>query len=135
MVRLRHHDSGAAHHRLYRDLFRPEEHAVRRLAALGAVLLALAGCGTLGSHPGIQGNINTAQTYVDTGFGIVSVCIAAHLPICASPSFVAGVAQARAVVDEAMQQARDIAASDPTQAQTLLRVAMNAVLLFYSLKP
>jgi hypothetical protein len=106
------------------------------LASLGLALLMLGGCSALGSQPvkNIQGNIDTAQTYVDTGFNIVGVCIAAHLPICSSPSFASGVAQARTVVDEAMQQARDLAASDPTQAQTLLRVAMNAVLLFYSLK-
>lgn len=104
------------------------------LTALGLAMLMLSGCGSLGSQTSIEGNIDTAQTYVDTGFNIVGVCIAAHLPICSSPSFASGVAQARTVVDEAMQQARDLAASDPTQAQTLLRVAMNAVLLFYSLK-
>lgn len=98
-----------------------------------AGVLFLAGCSSSGTAgPGVQGNIDTAQRYVTVAIAAADACVAAQIPFCVQN--VGKIDEAKAVAAEALRQARDIAASDPTQAQTLLRVAMNAVLLFYSFR-
>lgn len=97
-----------------------------------ALLLATFLSACAGSSANVQGNIDTAQRYVTIAIATADACVAAQVPFCVKN--VGKIDEAKAVAIEALQQAREIAASDPMQAQTLLRVAMNAVLLFYSLK-
>lgn len=84
------------------------------------------------SRDDIAGHIATAEQYVSVAIIAADACIAAKVPFCMANA--TRIDQAKAVAREALAQAREIAATDATQAQTLLRVAMNAVLLFYSFK-
>ncbi len=80
----------------------------------------------------ITSHIATAERYVSIAVIAADACIAAKVPFCVANAD--KIDEAKAVAREALQQAKTLAATDGTQAQTLLRVAMNAVLLFYSFK-
>lgn len=92
----------------------------------------LSACAAGNAGTGISGHIATAEGYVNVAITAADACVAARIPFCVENA--AQIDQAKAVAREALAEAKVIAMSDPTQAQTLLRVAMNAVLLFYSLK-
>lgn len=119
------------------------KHIGPKLRSIGIlVFLVLAGCGSAGALPKppdttpIQQHIDTAASYINAGFALVDTCIAAKLPLCSSPAFQAGVATAKAVATEALAEAKKQAAqgADADLVQTTLRVGMNAILLFYTLK-
>lgn len=99
-----------------------------------AMILFLSGCASSagGVREDISGHIATAERYVGVAVVAADACVAARVPFCVEHA--RDIGQAKAVAAEALSEAKAIAAADPTQAQTLLRVAMNAVLLFYSLK-
>lgn len=113
-------------------------HPLVTCASIGVTLALmatfLAGCASSagGVRQDISGHIATAERYVGVAAVAADACVAAQVPFCVAHA--ADIAQAKAVAAEALNEAKAIAAADPTQAQTLLRVAMNAVLLFYSLK-
>jgi len=88
--------------------------------------------GNNASRSDITGHIATAERYVQVAFIAADACVTTKIPFCVAHAD--DIAKAKQVATEALTEAKDIASSDPTQAQTLLRVAMNAVLLFYSLK-
>jgi hypothetical protein len=88
------------------------------------------------SDVAVARNIAYAEGYVAVAKAAATTCIALRLPICSSPAFIAGVAKAKAVADEALAEAKAYPVNGSTQDRinAALRVAMNAVLLFYSLK-
>jgi hypothetical protein len=103
------------------------------------VFLVLAGCATPPPVPGqtpLQQHIAIAEDYVTTGFRLVDICIAAPIPLCKGAAFLAGVEKAKAIAREALAESKQQAAdgADPDLVQTTLRISMNAVLLFYSLR-
>lgn len=121
-------------------------HPLPTLAAFALALLflggMLGGCAP-GSVPAQQGdtsaisrNIATAEGFVRTAETAANACIAVRLPICSSPAFIDGVRKAEAVADEALAEAKAYPVDGSTQDKinAALRVAMNAVLLFNSLK-
>lgn len=113
------------------------KHIGPKLRSIGVlVFLVLAACSTPGTATDIPSQINTASSYVMIAEGIADTCVALKLPVCSSPAVVAGIAKAKQVADEALAEARaypvDGTAQDKISAA--LRVAMNAVLLFYSWK-
>lgn len=77
-------------------------------------------------------HIATAEQYVTIAIAAADTCVAARVPFCVAN--VGKIDEAKSVAREALAEAKAIAATDATQAQTLLRVAMNAVLLFYSFR-
>lgn len=109
------------------------------LAALALLGTFLAGC-TPAAVPAppsdISRNIATAEGFVRTAEAAADTCIALRLPMCSSPAFVDGVHKAKAVADEALAEAKAYPVGGSTQDKinATLRVAMNAVLLFYSLR-
>ncbi len=112
-------------------------------AALALLGTFLAGCTPAGvpAQPGgdprgISRNIAYAEGFVRTAEAAADTCIALRLPICSSPAFIAGAAKAKAVADEALAEAKAYPVGGSTQDKinAALRVAMNAVLLFYSLR-
>lgn len=105
---------------------------MRKFIAAAALSLLLAACSAGTAQTDIQSHLDTAQRYVTVAVAAADACVAAQIPFCVQN--VGKIDEAKAVAIEALRQAREIAASDPTQAQTLLRVAMNAVLLFYSFR-
>lgn len=112
-------------------------HPFATLASIGIALALLggflSGCAASGSsREDISGHIATAERYVAVAFVAADACVVAQIPFCVQHAV--AIDEAKAVATEALSEAKAIAASDPTQAQTLLRVAMNAVLLFYSLR-
>ncbi|OWJ67462.1 hypothetical protein [Inquilinus limosus] len=119
----------------------PVATGVAFLAAL-AVIGFLSGCAPAagGAAPadtsGIQKNIAYAEGYVAVGKAAAATCIALKLPVCSSPAFADGVAKASAVADQAIAEAKSYPIDGSTQDKinAALRVAMNAVLLFYSLR-
>lgn len=108
------------------------------LCAAVAGSLLLGGCATPrpGDTSGIQKNIAYAEGYVAVAKAAAATCIALRLPVCSSPAFVAGVAKATAVADEAIAEAKSypVDGSTADKINAALRVAMNAVLLFTSLR-
>ncbi|WP_343714038.1 hypothetical protein [Inquilinus sp.] len=121
-------------------------HPLVTCAAIGITLVLLgsflSGCAPSGgaAQPadtsGVQKNIAYAEGYVAVGKAAAATCIALKLPVCSSPAFADGVARATAVADEAIAEAKSYPINGTTQDKinAALRVAMNAVLLFYSLK-
>lgn len=108
-----------------------------KLRSLGVLIfLVLAACATPGATVDIPSQINTATSYVTIAEGIAGTCVALKLPVCSSPAVIAGIAKAKQVADEAIAEARAYPVDGTTQdkIQAALRVAMNAVLLFYSWK-
>lgn len=106
-----------------------------RLLCFLAVLAA--GCAATPSQSGdVTKNIATAEMFVMTAEMTVDTCIALKIPVCTSPVFLAGVRQAKAVAAEALAEAKSFPIDGSTQDKinAALRVAMNAVLLFNSLK-
>lgn len=109
------------------------------LLFLGGALVGCAPAGG-GAQPadtsGIQKNIAYAEGYVAVGKAAAATCIALKLPVCSTPAFANGVAKASAVADEAIAEAKSYPISGSTQDKinAALRTAMNAVLLFYSLR-
>lgn len=97
--------------------------------------LSITAC-TPGVTADIPTQIATADTYVQGALTIADTCVALHLPICSSPALVAGIATARKVATEALAEAKAFPIDGTTQDKisAALRVAMNAVLLFYSFK-
>jgi hypothetical protein len=117
---------------------RMRSHPIATLTSIGITLALLgtflAGCAAPagGVREDVSGHIATAERYVSVAVVAADACVAAQVPFCVEHA--SDIGQAKAVAAEALSEAKAIAAADPTQAQTLLRVAMNAVLLFYSLK-
>lgn len=111
---------------------------VLALAVIGFLVgcAPAAGSGQPADTSGIQKNIAYAEGYVAVGKAAAATCIALKLPVCSSPGFAAGVAKASAVADEAIAEAKAYPINGSTQDKinAALRVAMNSVLLFYSLK-
>jgi ABC-type hemin transport system substrate-binding protein len=110
---------------------------MRKLIPLAMLATFLSGCGT-GLDPnkpvdsaGVLANIQTAQTFVSVATAGAEACILSKLAFCVTNAD--KIRQAEAIATEALGQAKDIASTDATQAQTLLRVAMNALLIFSSL--
>jgi hypothetical protein len=93
----------------------------------------LASCGSVNLDKPVDSSdfnqhLQTAQNFVNIAYAAMDTCALSGLSIC-SPS---KIAQVKAVANEALAQAREVGASNATLGQTLLRVAMNAVLLFYN---
>lgn len=115
------------------------------LAAL-AVIGFLSGCAPAGggaqpalpspADPALAGHIDTAQRYVMAAETAADTCVALKLPLCDSPAEQKAIAAAKAVADEALVEAKKQAneGAGATLVQTTLRVAMNALLLFYSMR-
>ncbi|WP_395675524.1 hypothetical protein [Inquilinus sp.] len=125
---------------------RMRSHLVATLASIGLTLALLgaflSGCAPAGAGgqpadtSGIQKNIAYAEGYVAVGKAAATTCIVLKLPACVSPAFADGVAKASAVADRAIAEAKAYPINGSTQDKinAALRVAMNAVLLFYSLR-
>ncbi len=115
-------------------------HPVATLASIGVALALLGallvGCGPL-DKPVIkdpasyQQHVTTAETFVEAAIVIADRCVAQRVSFCVARAD--EIATAKTVALGALGEAR-AAGTDQTLGQTLLRVAMNAVLLFYSLK-
>jgi hypothetical protein len=108
-----------------------------KLRSLGVLIfLVLAACSTPGTTTDIPTQINTATSYVTLAEGVADTCIALKIPACSTPAMLAGIAKAKQVADEALAEAKAYPIDGTTQDKisAALRVAMNAVLLFYSWK-
>lgn len=113
-------------------------------AALALMAGFLAGCSGAAQpgkptapSSGISREIAYAEGFVRIGEAAVDACIAKKLlSICSSPAFLDGVAKAKVVADGGLAEAKDFPVDGTTddKIRAALRVAMNAVLLFYSLK-
>jgi hypothetical protein len=103
-----------------------------KAAALCIALIACAptAAGDLSSH------IAIARQYVTAAEMVANSCILSGLPICQKVEVQQAIAQAQRVAEEALTEAENYAkaGSDAERVQTLLRVAMNAVLMFYTYK-
>lgn len=119
------------------DCVTDDTHALSRLFHKFVPSLLLAGflsaCSVgNASRDDIASHIATAEQYVTIAIAAADTCVAARVPFCVAN--VGKIDEAKSVAREALAEAKAIAATDATQAQTLLRVAMNAVLLFYSFR-
>lgn len=84
----------------------------------------------------VSANIVYAEGFVKTAEAAADTCVALKLPLCSSATFVAGLQKARTIADAAIVEAKGYPINGTTEDKinAALRVAMNAVLLFYSLK-
>lgn len=110
-------------------------HVVSATCVASVLALSTAAC-TPGVTTDIPTQIATADSYVQGALTIADTCVALHLPICSSPAVIAGIATARQVAEEALAEAKAFPVNGTTQDKisAALRVAMNAVLMFYSFK-
>lgn len=99
-----------------------------------AIAASLAACAPAGS--GIQTQIDYAKKYVAFAEQVADTCVLTMLPLCRSVAVQEAIEQAKTVANEALDQAQQVAnaGSDSERVQTLLRVAMNAVLMFLAYK-
>ena len=95
----------------------------------------LAGCGSVSLDKPVDNadfnkHLQTAQNFVNIAYAGMAACALSGLPICSPDK----IAQVKAVADEALTQAKQVGASNATLGQTLLRVAMNAVLAYVTVR-
>ena len=106
---------------------------------LGAVAaLALSACGPLALDKPVvkdpvsyQQHVATAETFGEAAIVIADRCVAQKIAFCVSRAD--EIETAKTVARGALAEAKEVG-TDQTLGQTLLRVAMNAVLLFYSFR-
>ncbi|TSD89058.1 hypothetical protein FFK22_008735 [Mycobacterium sp. KBS0706] len=109
-----------------------------------AVIFFLSGCAPA-ARPGLppapnaalSQHIATARTYVTLAEAAADTCVVLRIPFCTMPATLEAIKTGKAVAEEALAEAQRQAdeGQSASLVQTTLRVAMNAVLLFYSLKP
>lgn len=118
------------------DCVTDDTHALSRLFHKCVPVLLLAGflsaC-SVGTDR-LQGYINIAQTAVDIAADTADSCVRRQLPLCVGKE--EQIAQSKAVAYEALAEAKKYAAEGASEdlVRATLRIAMNALLMFYPSK-